>query len=324
MSQQSTILLMIIFTFIVILSSVCLAQTSNETESMTKRVDEITLSSVDEIKESKESKGEQMIKASSSNSHRKSLAPRKPSSITIPIKNAVVQALTPLAVDRNEAEAAHLSPSRHSSDVDSSLGEIIYEDELQGEMGEWIPPPPPPPPEYLYHRKPSTYSSAPASVPASTFQRLTGITRYPHSSSARLFGDDFALFLVILTIAGFFGLMLAMFMPFTFLLQQQPLSVSPYPNGQYGAAYGQYGYPYGRRRRRRRHALNQPVAWSRATEIGLADFIIRSFFNALSHYEKLNHQLDHPHSSSKTLPFFKKIFSRTFLSKNSLHSQAGG
>lgn len=275
---------------------------------MTKRVDEITLSSVHEIKEPKESKGGQMMKASSSNSHRKSLAPRKSPSITIPIKNAVVQALTPVSVDRNEAEAAHLSPSRHSSDADPSLGEIIYEDELQGEMGEWIPPPPPPP-EYLY-RKPSTYS-APASVPASTFQRLTGITRYPHSSSARLFGDDFALFLVILTIAGFFGLMLAMFMPFTFLLQQQPLSVSPYPTGQYGSAYGQYGYPYGRRRRRRRHALDQPVAWSRATEIGLADFIISSFFNALLHYEQLNRQLDR-----------EDDFSSSFSIVNNLHKAA--
>lgn len=320
MSQQSTIPLMVIAGLIIALSSICIAHSTNSTDSPTKRVDEITLSSVDEVKESKDVKRDSMMKASS-NTHRKSLSPRKSPSITIPIKNAVVQALTPLAVDRNEAEAAHLSPSRHSSDHDPSLGEIIYEDELQGELGEWIPPPPPPP-EYLY-RKPSTYS-APASVPASTFQRLTGITRYPHSSSARLFGDDFALFLVILTIAGFFGLMLAMFMPFTFLLQQQPLSVSPYPTGQYGSAYGQYGYPYGRRRRRR-HAPDQPVAWSRATDIGLADFIIHSFFKALSHYEQLNSKLDRKDSSSSKVPsFLKKIFTRTFLSKHSLRTKAGG
>lgn len=253
-----------------------------------KRSDESTgptSASVDDFKEAKEdaSKGETMIKAAAT-SHRKSInGLRKPPTITIPIKNAVVQALTP--VDRNEADAAQHSPSRHSTDLDGSLGEIIYEDELPGEIGEWIPPPPPPP-EHLF-RRPSSYAPP---VAASTFSRLTGISRHP-GSSARLFGDDFALFLVILTIAGFFGLMLAMFMPFTFLLQQQPISVAPYPTGQYGSAYGQYGYPYGRRRRRRRNAPSTPIAWSMASQMGLADLMISSFFRALSQYEELNNKL---------------------------------
>src|SRR5438552_2923581 len=41
------------------------------------------------------------------------------------------------------------------------------------------------------------------------------------SRGSSLFGDDLALFLVILTIAGFFGLLLSMMMPFTFLMAQQ-------------------------------------------------------------------------------------------------------
>lgn len=281
MSKQLTISVAIVvsFFFFIHQSSSLQVQSSNVT---VKRNDDYTPSNED-IKERKEIKGETMVKAAAT-SHRKSIngGLRKPSTITIPIKNAVVQALS--AVDRNEAEAAHHSPSRHSGELEGALGEIIYEDELPGELGEWIPPPPPPPEHLLSHRP--SYSPA---VPASTFQRLTGIARHP-GSSARLFGDDFALFLVILTIAGFFGLMLAMFMPFTFLLQQQPLSVTPYPTGQYGS-YGQYGYPYGRRRRRRRD-ISQSIAWSRASEMGLADLLISSFFKALTQYEKLNNRLN--------------------------------
>jgi hypothetical protein len=170
---------------------------------------------------------------------------KKPTTITIPIKNAVVQALT--QIDPHEAEAASHKPSRdsHEGDHHSDHSDIVYEDEPYHELEGWIPPPPPPP-EHLFHRP---------LVPAPTFTRLSSI-RAPSFMSSRLFGDDFALFLVILTIAGFFGLMLAMFMPFTFLMQQQPYGISGgyggYPSyGQVPASSGIYGYPpYGRRRRR--------------------------------------------------------------------------
>lgn len=288
MSKQLTIAVVILvysfFLFFFIAHSHSLDNISKNNGSLpiNKRNDESTGSTHQRIsKEAKEVKDETMIK-SAATSHRKSISGvRRPPTITIPIKNAVVQALTP--VDRNEADAAQHSPSRLSSELDGSLGEIIYEDELPAEIGEWIPPPPPPP-EHLFRRPSYTPSAT-----ASTFQRLTGITRHP-GSSARLFGDDFALFLVILTIAGFFGLMLAMFMPFTFLLQQQPVSVGPYPGAQLGAPYGQYGYPYGRRRRRR-HTSAQPIAWSLASEMGLADLMISSFFKAITQYEQLNNKL---------------------------------
>lgn len=152
--------------------------------------------------------------------------------LTIPLKNAIIQELQP--IDRHEAAAATSSRLQDPGLDDPSVsGEIVYEDELGGELSDWMPPPPPPPPELTFRRRPFSFSglSSSSSALSSLFQPGT---------STRLFGDDFALFLVILTIAGFFGLMLAMFMPFTFLMQQQ-LPVGGYPVGIGGAGLG--GYP---------------------------------------------------------------------------------
>lgn len=174
-----------------------------------------------------------------SRSMQRKKTPKKPTTITIPIKNAVVQALT--QVDSHEAEAASHKPSRHSP-YEGNHGDIVYEDEMH-ELEGWLPPPPPPP-EHLFRRP---------LIPATTLTSLSSI-RAPSFMTGRLFGDDFALFLVILTIAGFFGLMLAMFMPFTFLMQQQPYAIGGgygYPPYGQVATSGIYGYPpYGRRRRR--------------------------------------------------------------------------
>lgn len=174
--------------------------------------------------------------------------------LTIPLKNAIIQELQP--IDRHEAAAATSSRLQDPGLDDPGVsGEIVYEDELGGELSDWMPPPPPPPPELTFRRRPFSSLSSSSSALSSLFQPGT---------STRLFGDDFALFLVILTIAGFFGLMLAMFMPFTFLMQQQ-LPVGGYPVGIGGAGLGGYpgagiqsgygGYPpYGRRRRRRKRS----------------------------------------------------------------------
>lgn len=205
---------------------------------------------------------------------------KKVPTITIPIKNAVVQALAP--VERHEAEAASHKPSRDSYDDPGGgyggvVGDIVYEDELPGDLEGWIPPPPPPP-DTLF-RRPS-YSSPHHHLSSSSFTRLASMR--PHFSSSRLFGDDFALFLVILTIAGFFGLMLAMFMPFTFLMNQQPvgIGVGQYPYGQVTGASGVYGYPpYGRRRRslgHEQHAFRHS---------GSADFFFRLLMQALEKYD---------------------------------------
>lgn len=179
-----------------------------------------------------------------------------PKTVTIPLKNAVVQELTPVN-DRHEVEGAGSSPARDGAGGDDMppgvLGEIVYEDEIPGELSDWMPPPPPPP-EHLFMRRPGSLSSS------MSYQKLSSIVRPSSGTSARLFGDDFALFLVILTIAGFFGLMLAMFMPFTFLMQQQPLGgfAGGYPGAAAGLGYpaagissAAYGYPYGRRRKKR-------------------------------------------------------------------------
>jgi len=202
-----------------------------------KKTDKTSKNESNDVSEEHDSVESQLTAVESRAVKRKKLQ-SKPTTITIPIKNAVVQALT--QVDPHEAEAASYSPSReYNPDRD-----VVYEDEMQ-ELDGWIPPPPPPP-EDIFHRP---------LLSASTFTRLASM-RAPAFLSGRLFGDDFALFLVILTVAGFFGLMLSMFMPFTFMMQQQqPYSVSSgYPGyGQVGSmgTSGIYGYPYGRRRRRR-------------------------------------------------------------------------
>lgn len=207
---------------------------------------------------------------------------KKTPTITIPIKNAVVQALAP--VERHAAEAASHKPSRDSYDDPGGfgggvVGDIVYEDELPGDLEGWIPPPPPPP-ETLF-RRPSFHSSH-HHLPSSTFTRLASMR--PHFSSARLFGDDFALFLVILTIAGFFGLMLAMFMPFTFLMNQQPvgIGVAPYPYGQVSSAPSSvYGYPYGRKRR----SVTYPSHAALFEASGSVDFFLRLLMQAMEKYD---------------------------------------
>ncbi|KAI1307218.1 hypothetical protein HDE_00827 [Halotydeus destructor] len=126
------------------------------------------------------------------------------------------------------AEANH----RLTSASNHNQGEIVYEDEVPSELSDWIPPPPPPPPEALFRpaRQWPLRGSSSNSQWGTVFNRGQLQTQ-----NGRIFGEDFALFLVILTIAGFFGLMLAMFMPFTFLLQQ--------PYGGLGG--GTLGYPAG-------------------------------------------------------------------------------
>ena len=204
---------------------------------------------------------------------------KKTPTITIPIRNAIVQALAP--VERHTAEAASYKPSRDSYDdsggYGSVMGDIVYEDELPGDSLEgWIPPPPPPP-ETLF-RRPSHHSPH-HHLPSPTLTRLASMR--PHLSSHRLFGDDFALFLVILTIAGFFGLMLAMFMPFTFLMNQQPVGIAPYPYGQVSSAPSSvYGYPYGRRKR---SANNQPRIFEASSSL---DFFLQLLMQALEKYDE--------------------------------------
>ena len=228
--------------------------------------------------------------------HRKKSAKSKATTITIPIKNAVVQALTQVH-DQPEAEAASHKPSRDSYDGDphgGHPGDIVYEDELH-ELEGWIPPPPPPP-DHLFHRP---------LIPAGTFTRLSSI-RAPSFMSGRLFGDDFALFLVILTIAGFFGLMLAMFMPFTFLMQQQPYAVAS--AGGYGypgyptpvpTTSGIYGYPYGRRRR----SLSLSRILHRST-----DGILQRLSKALDQYrhEKQTESRKSSQSNDRSIPSTRK------------------
>ncbi len=72
-------------------------------------------------------------------------------------------------------------------------GEVVYEEESDGQSeGDyndlWLPPPPPP----------QLFSGGHESFFGS------GLKRYGN----KMFGDDFALFLVLLTIAGFFGLIM--------------------------------------------------------------------------------------------------------------------
>lgn len=149
----------------------------------------------------------------------------------------------PPIIERDAAENNRATGSSQLAEEPlNGMGEIVYEDEqMQGELSDWIPPPPPPPPQGMIQR----IVSRPTTTTAS-YNRV-----FSRGTSARLFGDDFALFLVILTIAGFFGLMLAMFMPFTFLLQQpyafgSPLAGYPAALTGYPGVYP----PYGRRRRR--------------------------------------------------------------------------
>jgi hypothetical protein len=203
---------------------------------------------------------------------------KKPPTITIPIRNAVVQALAP--IERHAAEAASYKPSRDSyDDPGGVVGDIVYEDEFPGDLEGWIPPPPPPP-ETLF-RRPS-YHSPHHHITSPTLTRLASIR--PHLTSARLFGDDFALFLVILTIAGFFGLLLAMFMPFTFLMNQQPVGVgiAPYPPyGQVTATPSSvYGYPYGRRKRSVSHHHSQAD-----DGFGSVDYFVRLLLQAMDKYD---------------------------------------
>lgn len=212
---------------------------------------------------------------------------KRPPTITIPIRNAVVQALAP--IERHAAEAASHKPSRDSFDEPASfgggvVGDIVYEDELPADLEGWIPPPPPPP-ETLF-RRPS-YHSPHHHQPSSTFTRLASMR--PHLSANRLFGDDFALFLVILTIAGFFGLMLAMFMPFTFLMNQQPVGIggiSPYPYGQVSSVTPSsvYGYPYGRRRRSADDETHSD--WNS----GSLDFFFQLLMQAIIKYDDSNNR----------------------------------
>lgn len=233
-------------------------------QSMIKRMDD---KEVDEEREPEESKLDNKVVDSEENQKVEGFETKSiklQPALTIPLKNAIIQELQP--IDRHEAAAATAARQHQLQDnigIDDGVsGEIVYEDELGGELSDWMPPPPPPPPELSFRRRP--FSSPSFFAPSSSSSALSSL--FQPGASTRLFGDDFALFLVILTIAGFFGLMLAMFMPFTFLMQQQ-LPVGGYPVGIGGGGLGiggiggypgagvQSGYggypPYGRRRRKR-------------------------------------------------------------------------
>lgn len=175
----------------------------------------------------------------------------------------------PAVRNRDEMVAANnqnnqQQQSNNNNNQDDGTGEIVYEDELPNELSDWMPPPPPPPPEGVLRPLRGFPGGSSTQLVQSTSGFGSGLggsvfKRGNLNTGARLFGDDFALFLVILTIAGFFGLMLAMFMPFTFMLNQQqsPLGgingLGGYPNAVFAGNPGALvGYPYGKRRRRRK------------------------------------------------------------------------
>jgi hypothetical protein len=84
---------------------------------------------------------------------------------------------------------------KRNADISASdqKGEVVYEEESdiqnEGDYSDiWIPPPPPLP----------LFSGGQESFFGSSIKRFGN----------KMFGDDFALFLVLLTIAGFFGLLM--------------------------------------------------------------------------------------------------------------------
>lgn len=77
----------------------------------------------------------------------------------------------------------------------------------------WLPPPPPPPSMALTSAESFESMLQHENAHLIGGQRLHGLSHRHHK-------EEFTLFLVILTIAGFFGLIISMFMPFTLLLSQ--------------------------------------------------------------------------------------------------------
>lgn len=100
--------------------------------------------------------------------------------------------------DSNTNAIKKFGPKRYdvSLSPSSQSGDAYYEDESEWQGSEdhnepWLPPPPPPhlPEHHVEHE---SYSHSPLQK------------RFGH----KIFGDDFGLFLVLLTIAGFFGLLM--------------------------------------------------------------------------------------------------------------------
>uniref|UniRef100_T1KYT6 Uncharacterized protein n=1 Tax=Tetranychus urticae TaxID=32264 RepID=T1KYT6_TETUR len=141
--------------------------------------------------------------------------------------------------DNEEGGAASPEDSTGSGDYDYRANDLP----------DWMPPPPPPPPVSVppppsRPTSSSFLSSSPSSLQLGSFPGRT--PAYPLPTHTSLFHvlprhgpfahrplepgashqkDEFTLFLVILTIAGFFGLIISMFMPFILLLQSQQQSL---------------------------------------------------------------------------------------------------
>lgn len=144
--------------------------------------------------------------------------------------------------------------SNSGSDSNDLSDNPLDSNDYTDEEPEWIPPPPPPPPPL-------------ALLPAEDFgqfhlQSPTELVPRRRPIRGHQRRDDFTLFLVILTIAGFFGLIISMFVPFVLLLQSQmggygsmgglqPSIIPATLGGMPGTVLGPGTLMGGRRRRRR-------------------------------------------------------------------------
>uniref|UniRef100_T1JUE0 Uncharacterized protein n=1 Tax=Tetranychus urticae TaxID=32264 RepID=T1JUE0_TETUR len=113
-------------------------------------------------------------------------------------------------------------------------------------LPDWLPPPPPPPPK-TFSLLP--FTSAPQPLESSPYPSPTSLSPFNILPRRRPFDqrpldpgldqqDELTLFLVILTIAGFFGLIISMFLPFSLLLKSHQQSLGS-PIGGF-----QPSYPY--------------------------------------------------------------------------------